>query len=147
MRVWFQAHAELQESLFQSQQQALGGLHESTNKMIHQQAEAAWHTAETARHIKEVSKINLNNPLLCLRIIQFDFFYVVSPCSSLSLNSVWNIKSVIVSFLDDWTGSFTDHRSIECSWSLSYTSVWPAETAQPQLETASDTPPHRQVAQ
>lgn len=51
------AHAELQESLLQSQQQALGGLHESTNKMIHQQAEAAWHTAETARHIKEMTEL------------------------------------------------------------------------------------------
>lgn len=53
--VWFKAHAELQESLLQSQQQALGGLHEATNKMINQQAEAARHTAETALHIKEVS--------------------------------------------------------------------------------------------
>lgn len=53
--VWLKAHAELQESLLQSQQQALGGLHETTNKMINQQAEAARHTAETARHIKEVS--------------------------------------------------------------------------------------------
>ncbi|XP_065104513.1 centrosome-associated protein 350 isoform X7 [Paramisgurnus dabryanus] len=51
------AHAELQESLLKSQQQALGGLHESTNKMINQQAEAARHTAETARHIKEMTEL------------------------------------------------------------------------------------------
>ncbi|XP_067250665.1 centrosome-associated protein 350 isoform X4 [Chanodichthys erythropterus] len=51
------AHAELQESLLQSQQQALGGLHETTNKMINQQAEAARHTAETARHIKEMTEL------------------------------------------------------------------------------------------
>ncbi|XP_073766232.1 centrosome-associated protein 350 isoform X11 [Danio rerio] len=50
-------HAELQESLLQSQQQALGGLHEATNKMINQQAEAARHTAETARHIKEMTEL------------------------------------------------------------------------------------------
>ncbi|KAK2898349.1 hypothetical protein Q8A67_009767 [Cirrhinus molitorella] len=51
------AHAELQESLLLSQQQALGGLHETTNKMINQQAEAARHTAETARHIKEMTEL------------------------------------------------------------------------------------------
>ncbi|KAA0714210.1 Centrosome-associated protein 350 [Triplophysa tibetana] len=51
------AHAELQESFLQSQQLALGGLHESTNKMIHQQAEATRHTAETARHIKEMTEL------------------------------------------------------------------------------------------
>ncbi|XP_057212370.1 centrosome-associated protein 350 isoform X4 [Triplophysa rosa] len=51
------AHAELQESFLQSQQQALGGLHESANKMIHQQAEATRHTAETARHIKEMTEL------------------------------------------------------------------------------------------
>ncbi|XP_048067432.1 centrosome-associated protein 350 isoform X2 [Megalobrama amblycephala] len=51
------AHAELHESLLQSQQQALGGLHETTNKMINQQAEAARHTAETARHIKEMTEL------------------------------------------------------------------------------------------
>ncbi|TRY83593.1 hypothetical protein DNTS_033709 [Danionella cerebrum] len=51
------AHAELQGSLLQSQQQALGGLHEVTNKMINQQAEAARHTAETARHIKEMTEL------------------------------------------------------------------------------------------
>ncbi|XP_067270257.1 centrosome-associated protein 350 isoform X4 [Pseudorasbora parva] len=51
------AHAELQENLLQSQQQVLGGLHETTNKMINQQAEAARHTAETARHIKEMTEL------------------------------------------------------------------------------------------
>ncbi|XP_016356089.1 centrosome-associated protein 350 isoform X2 [Sinocyclocheilus anshuiensis] len=50
-------HAELQESLLQSQQQALGGLHEATNKMINQQTEAAHHTAETARHIKQMTEL------------------------------------------------------------------------------------------
>ncbi|XP_051525667.1 centrosome-associated protein 350-like isoform X3 [Myxocyprinus asiaticus] len=50
------AHAELQESVLQSQHQALG-LHEATNKMINQQAEAARHTAETARHIKEMTEL------------------------------------------------------------------------------------------
>ncbi|XP_051950707.1 centrosome-associated protein 350-like isoform X3 [Xyrauchen texanus] len=51
------AHAELHESLLQSQQQALGGLHEATNKMMNQQTEAARHTAETARHIKEMTEL------------------------------------------------------------------------------------------
>uniref|UniRef100_A0A9J8CSG4 Centrosomal protein 350 n=1 Tax=Cyprinus carpio carpio TaxID=630221 RepID=A0A9J8CSG4_CYPCA len=50
-------HAELQESLLQSQQQAFGGLHEATNKMINHQAEAARHTAETARHIKQMTEL------------------------------------------------------------------------------------------
>ncbi|XP_051965013.1 centrosome-associated protein 350 isoform X2 [Xyrauchen texanus] len=50
------AHADLQESVLQSQHQALG-LHEATNKMINQQAEAARHTAETARHIKEMTEL------------------------------------------------------------------------------------------
>ncbi|XP_051508871.1 centrosome-associated protein 350 isoform X4 [Myxocyprinus asiaticus] len=51
------AHAELHESLLQSQQQTLGGLHEATNKMMNQQTEAARHTAETARHIKEMTEL------------------------------------------------------------------------------------------
>lgn len=51
-----QAHIELQESLAASQKEALEGLQESTSKMMSQQAEAAQHTADAARNIKEVSR-------------------------------------------------------------------------------------------
>uniref|UniRef100_A0A3P9J507 Centrosomal protein 350 n=1 Tax=Oryzias latipes TaxID=8090 RepID=A0A3P9J507_ORYLA len=44
------------ESLAASQKEALGGLQESTSKMMSQQAEAAQHTADAARNIKEVSR-------------------------------------------------------------------------------------------
>lgn len=50
-----QAHIELQETLAASQKKTLGGLQESTTKMMTQQAEAAQYTADAARHIKEVS--------------------------------------------------------------------------------------------
>uniref|UniRef100_A0A3Q3EFZ2 Centrosomal protein 350 n=1 Tax=Labrus bergylta TaxID=56723 RepID=A0A3Q3EFZ2_9LABR len=49
------AHIELQESLAGAQKDTLEGLQEATTKMMSQQAEAARYTAETARHIKEVS--------------------------------------------------------------------------------------------
>lgn len=51
-----QAHIELQEGLAASQKEALEGLQESTCKMMSQQAEAAQHTADAARHIKEVRR-------------------------------------------------------------------------------------------
>ena len=61
--IFVQAHIELQESLAASQKETLEGLQESTTKMMSQQAEAARHTVDAARHIKEVS----NNFLpLCL---------------------------------------------------------------------------------
>uniref|UniRef100_A0A3B3I0N9 Centrosomal protein 350 n=1 Tax=Oryzias latipes TaxID=8090 RepID=A0A3B3I0N9_ORYLA len=44
------------ESLAASQKEALEGLQESTSKMMSQQAEAAQHTADAARNIKEVSR-------------------------------------------------------------------------------------------
>lgn len=50
-----QAHIELQESLAGTQKETLEGLQEATMKMMSQQAEAARYTADTARHIKEVS--------------------------------------------------------------------------------------------
>ncbi|KAM9761415.1 centrosome-associated protein 350 isoform 2-T2 [Menidia menidia] len=51
------AHIELQESLAASQKEALEGLQESTTKMMSQQAEAARHTADAARHIKEMAEL------------------------------------------------------------------------------------------
>lgn len=49
-----QAHIELQEGLTGVQKQTLEGLQEATVKMITQQAEAVQHTADAAKHIKEV---------------------------------------------------------------------------------------------
>uniref|UniRef100_A0A3P9KU28 Centrosomal protein 350 n=1 Tax=Oryzias latipes TaxID=8090 RepID=A0A3P9KU28_ORYLA len=51
------AHIELQESLAASQKEALEGLQESTSKMMSQQAEAAQHTADAARNIKEMAEL------------------------------------------------------------------------------------------
>ncbi|XP_029987194.1 centrosome-associated protein 350 isoform X3 [Sphaeramia orbicularis] len=51
------AHIELQESLAAAQKQTLDGLQEATTKMMSQQAEAARYTAETARHIKEMTEM------------------------------------------------------------------------------------------
>lgn len=50
-----QAHMELQEGLAGVQKQTLEGLQEATVKMMSQQAEAVQHTADAARHIKEVT--------------------------------------------------------------------------------------------
>lgn len=59
-----QAHIELQESLAATQKETLEGLQDATTKMMSQQAEAARYTAETARHIKEVSNycLRLHSP-------------------------------------------------------------------------------------
>nr|XP_029132811.1 centrosome-associated protein 350 [Labrus bergylta] len=51
------AHIELQESLAGAQKDTLEGLQEATTKMMSQQAEAARYTAETARHIKEMTEM------------------------------------------------------------------------------------------
>ncbi|XP_072245635.1 centrosome-associated protein 350 isoform X2 [Leuresthes tenuis] len=51
------AHIELQESLAASQKETLEGLQESTTKMMSQQAEAARHTVDAARHIKEMTEL------------------------------------------------------------------------------------------
>lgn len=51
------AHIELQETLAASQKKTLGGLQESTTKMMTQQAEAAQYTADAARHIKEMTEL------------------------------------------------------------------------------------------
>lgn len=46
---------ELQEGLAGVQKQTLEGLQEATVKMMDKQAEAVQHTADAARHIKEVT--------------------------------------------------------------------------------------------
>ncbi|CAJ1060546.1 centrosome-associated protein 350 isoform X2 [Xyrichtys novacula] len=51
------AHTELQESLAGTQKETLEGLQEATAKMMSQQAETARYTAETARHIKEMTEM------------------------------------------------------------------------------------------
>ncbi|KAM7012736.1 centrosome-associated protein 350 [Tautogolabrus adspersus] len=51
------AHIELQDSLAGAQKDTLEGLQEATTKMMSQQAEAARYTAETARHIKEMTEM------------------------------------------------------------------------------------------
>ncbi|KAM4548403.1 centrosome-associated protein 350 isoform 2-T2 [Odontesthes bonariensis] len=51
------AHIELQENLAASQKETLEGLQESTTKMMSQQAEAARHTVDAARHIKEMTEL------------------------------------------------------------------------------------------
>ncbi|XP_041861601.1 centrosome-associated protein 350 isoform X2 [Melanotaenia boesemani] len=51
------AHIELQENLAASQKETLETLQESTTKMMSQQAEAARHTADAARHIKEMTEL------------------------------------------------------------------------------------------
>ncbi|XP_023257690.1 centrosome-associated protein 350 [Seriola lalandi dorsalis] len=51
------AHIDLQESLAVTQRETLEGLQEATTKMMSQQAEAAWYTADTARHIKEMTDL------------------------------------------------------------------------------------------
>ncbi|XP_068599507.1 centrosome-associated protein 350 [Brachionichthys hirsutus] len=51
------AHIELQESLAGTQKETLGSLQEATTKMMSQQAEAVQHTADAARHIKEMTHL------------------------------------------------------------------------------------------
>ncbi|XP_031163251.1 centrosome-associated protein 350 isoform X2 [Sander lucioperca] len=51
------AHIELQENLAANQKETLEGLQEATTKMMSQQAEAARYTADTARHIKEMTEL------------------------------------------------------------------------------------------
>ncbi|XP_041646864.1 centrosome-associated protein 350 isoform X2 [Cheilinus undulatus] len=51
------AQIELQESLAGTQKETLEGIQEATTKMMSQQAEAARYTAETARHIKEMTEM------------------------------------------------------------------------------------------
>ena len=68
MLVFIQAHLELQENLASNQKETLEGLQEATTKMMSQQAEAARYTADTARHIKEVSNPCLENSL-CLHFV------------------------------------------------------------------------------
>ncbi|XP_033477204.2 centrosome-associated protein 350 isoform X1 [Epinephelus lanceolatus] len=51
------AHLELQENLAANQKETLEGLQEATTKMMSQQAEAARYTADTARHIKEMTEL------------------------------------------------------------------------------------------
>ncbi|KAM3618974.1 uncharacterized protein V6R79_001175 [Siganus canaliculatus] len=50
------AHLELQENLAGAQKETLEGLQEATMKIMSQQAEAARYTADTARHIKEMTE-------------------------------------------------------------------------------------------
>ncbi|XP_055077475.1 centrosome-associated protein 350 isoform X2 [Periophthalmus magnuspinnatus] len=52
-----QAHIELQEGLAATHKETLEGLQEATTKMMSQQAEAARYTADTARHIKEMTEM------------------------------------------------------------------------------------------
>lgn len=56
-----QAHIELQDNLATNQKETLKGLQEATTKLMTQQAETARYTADTARHIKEVSHPCLEN--------------------------------------------------------------------------------------
>ncbi|XP_042372922.1 centrosome-associated protein 350 isoform X2 [Plectropomus leopardus] len=51
------AHSELQENLATNQKETLETLQEATTKMMSQQAEAARYTADTARHIKEMTEL------------------------------------------------------------------------------------------
>ncbi|XP_032381164.1 centrosome-associated protein 350 isoform X4 [Etheostoma spectabile] len=51
------AHIELQDNLAANQKETLEGLQEATTKMMSQQAEAARYTADTARHIKEMTEL------------------------------------------------------------------------------------------
>ncbi|XP_072294311.1 centrosome-associated protein 350 [Eucyclogobius newberryi] len=51
------AHTELQEGLAANHKETLEGLQEATTKMMSQQAEAARYTADTARHIKEMTEM------------------------------------------------------------------------------------------
>ncbi|XP_056270346.1 centrosome-associated protein 350 isoform X3 [Pseudoliparis swirei] len=51
------AHIELQENLAANQKETLEGLQEATTKLMTQQAEAARYTADTARHIKEMTEL------------------------------------------------------------------------------------------
>ncbi|XP_029684474.1 centrosome-associated protein 350 isoform X2 [Takifugu rubripes] len=56
-QTWARAHIELQEGLTGVQKQTLEGLQEATVKMITQQAEAVQHTADAAKHIKEMTEL------------------------------------------------------------------------------------------
>ncbi|XP_037324812.2 centrosome-associated protein 350 isoform X2 [Pungitius pungitius] len=51
------AHIELQENLATNQKETLKGLQEATTKLMTQQAETARYTADTARHIKEMTEL------------------------------------------------------------------------------------------
>nr|XP_023668925.1 centrosome-associated protein 350 isoform X4 [Paramormyrops kingsleyae] len=51
------AHTELQEDMARSQQVSLEGLQDSARRMMGQQADAARHTAEAARHIREMTEL------------------------------------------------------------------------------------------
>ncbi|CAL9696220.1 unnamed protein product [Knipowitschia caucasica] len=51
------AHIDLQEGLATTHKETLEGLQEATTKMMSQQAEAARYTADTARHIKEMTEM------------------------------------------------------------------------------------------
>lgn len=55
-----QAHMAFQEGLAGVQKQTLEGLQEATVKMMNKQAEAVQHTADAARHIKEVTMMLLS---------------------------------------------------------------------------------------
>ncbi|XP_077964557.1 centrosome-associated protein 350 isoform X3 [Gasterosteus aculeatus] len=51
------AHIELQDNLATNQKETLKGLQEATTKLMTQQAETARYTADTARHIKEMTEL------------------------------------------------------------------------------------------
>lgn len=75
MLVFVQAHIELQENLAANQKETLEGLQEATTKLMTQQAEAARYTADTARHIKEVSDPCLENRLRLHFVTKVDCMY------------------------------------------------------------------------
>uniref|UniRef100_A0A8C5D6V8 CAP-Gly domain-containing protein n=1 Tax=Gouania willdenowi TaxID=441366 RepID=A0A8C5D6V8_GOUWI len=71
------AHIEMQENLAATQRDTLEGLQESATKMMTQQAEAARYTADAARHIKEVSNLLKNQPLvICHILLMFPSVFV-----------------------------------------------------------------------
>ncbi|XP_048832644.1 centrosome-associated protein 350 isoform X4 [Brienomyrus brachyistius] len=51
------AHTELQENMTRSQQVSLEGLQDSARRMMGQQVDAARHTAEASRHIREMTEL------------------------------------------------------------------------------------------
>ncbi|KAM8875585.1 centrosome-associated protein 350 isoform 2-T2 [Spinachia spinachia] len=51
------AHIELQENLASNQKETMKGLQEATTKLMTQQAETARYTADTARHIREMTEL------------------------------------------------------------------------------------------
>ncbi|KAK7889791.1 hypothetical protein WMY93_025351 [Mugilogobius chulae] len=60
------AHIELQEGLAATHKETLEGLQEATTKMMSQQAETARYTADTARHIKEMTEIAHTHLKTCI---------------------------------------------------------------------------------